>query len=142
METSKQQTSAQQITNYLNGQYDSPDFKTQCAAGWYDWFCKQSSLVKKTDKLYKLFIQISKSKKIDLLNSCVFFKNNCPMNGSLYDDFRICDLTNGDVIYTIIPKSGHKNMNGKGEVWGKENNFKEALFVGTWHEIKNFFLNS
>jgi hypothetical protein len=49
------------------------------------------------------------------------------------------DIITRDVIFTITPKSGHKNENGMGSVWGaKEDNFK-LLFEGTWKEIKNWF---
>lgn len=108
---------------------------------WYDWFCKESSLYNKGLSLIKKLEQIRYSSKIDCNNSYVFFKNNCPMCGKLYDDFRICDIETGNVIYTIVPKSGHDYMNGKGEVWGKENDFKEPLIVGSWKEIKNWFNN-
>ena len=49
------------------------------------------------------------------------------MNGPLYDDFRICDIETGNVIYTVIPKSGHS---GLAEVWGKQNEFQSALIIG------------
>jgi len=138
VEENKQKNLRQQIEAFKNGEYNDPD--KQCEAGWYDWFCKDSSLVNKTKSLYAKVIKISKSSKINLDTMYVFFKNNSPMNGSLYDDFRICDLVTGDVIYTVVPSSGHVSNNGKGEVWGKENNFDAELFKGTWKEIVNWFL--
>ena len=69
-----------------------------------------------------------------------FFKNNCPCNGSLYDDFRICDIDTGDVIYTITPSSGHKVDEGAASVWGKENEFENELVNGTWQDVLDFFL--
>lgn len=61
------------------------------------------------------------------------------MNGSLYDDFRICDIKTGDVVFTITPRSGHKVDKGRGSVWGSDNNFASPLFTGTWKEIKDWF---
>lgn len=107
---------------------------------WYDWFCKNSSLQRKGEALLKKLKAISKSTKFDNSKCYVFFKNNCPCNGSLYDDFRICDLETGDVIYTVVPKSGHTADNGLGEVWGRENNFDGPLYRGSWKEIKKWFL--
>ena len=128
------------LQRFDRGEFDSPDVDTQIKAGWYDWFCKDTSLRNKTYKLTGYLKQIVKSKKIDVKNSYVFFKNNCPGYGSLYDDFRICDLESGDVIYTIVPRSGHTVSKGKGNVWGRENGFTEALFTGSWSEIKRWFL--
>ena len=107
---------------------------------WYDWFCRNTSLINKGTALLIKLKAISKSKKINVNTMYVFFKNNCPVDGTLYDDFRICDIETGDVIYTVVPKSGAKRCNGLGEIWGKENDFKEPLFVGKWKEIKKWFL--
>ena len=126
----------QWMVNFESGMYNAPDLKTQCAAGWYDWFCRDTSLANKTKSLGKKVMKIAKSSKVDIDKQYVFFKNNCPVPGPLYDDFRICDLKSGDVIYTVIPLSGHS---GKAEVHGKENNFKEPLAMGSWKDIKNFF---
>lgn len=123
-------------TKFLNGEFDSKDVRTQCEAGWYDWFCRDTSLAFKTQQLGKKVLQVLKSDKVDGENDYVFFKNNCPVNGPLYDDFRICDLESGNVRYTVVPRCGHT---GKAELWGSENNFDGPLVTGTWKDIKTFF---
>ena len=62
------------VGNFLAGKYDSLDTKTQCEAGWYDWFCKDSSLAARTKKLGKKLIQILKSRKFDPSRTYVFFQ--------------------------------------------------------------------
>jgi len=104
---------------------------------WYDWFCSKKSLKNRSIKLFIKLKSIVNSSKINKDTMYVFYKNNCPMIGSTYDDFRICDIETGNVIYTIIPK---ESRSGKSEVWGSENDFKEVLASGTWKDIKNFFI--
>ena len=94
---------------------------------FYDWFCKEKSLKGKSEKLFKAVKRFVEKYNVDISSVYVFFKNNCPMNRSLYDDFRICDIETGDVIWTVIPKCGHS---GKAEIWGRANNFKEAIITG------------
>ena len=116
------------------------DSATQNEA-WYDWFCKNSSLPAKTVKLVSRLRSISLSPKIDLDKNYVFFKNNCPGDGRLYDDFRICDRRTGDVIYTVVPSCGYNTEDkGKAMVYGRENEFEKPLTKGTWKDIKNYFL--
>lgn len=124
---------------FLNGDFTNPNCKTQIEAGWYDWFCRDTSLAAKTQKLGKKAIQLMKSEKIDIQKNYVWFKNNCPGSGNLYDDLRIADIETGDVIYTIIPANGHTFVKGKAEVWGRENNFVQPLVSGTWKDVKTFF---
>lgn len=102
---------------------------------FYDWFCKDKALPLKSKLLLgkvRKFLKIFPT--IDIDRTYLFFKNNCPCNGSLYDDFRICDLESGDVIYTVIPSSGHR---GKGaELWGRENDFKGPILeADSWKEL-------
>lgn len=106
---------------------------------FYDWFCKDSSLPGKQKKLDVKVRKLALSTKIDIDKMYVWYKNNCPLNGSLYDDIRFSDVDTDDVIYTIIPKSGHKSNNGRAEVWGKENDFKEPLVTGSWNDVLKFF---
>lgn len=127
------------IENFDRGMYEAKDVNTQIEAGWYDWFCRDSSLWDKTNTLAPKVKRIAKSPKVNVDTMYVFFKNNCPFNGQLYDDFRICDLESGDVIFTIIPRSGHKSAKGRAEVWGRENDFEGPLFMGNWKQVKEWF---
>lgn len=132
-------TLRQWISNFESGMYESKDVRIQCDAGWYDWFCRDTSLANKTKVLGKKFLQIKDSPKINLDTMYIFFKNNCPMNGRLYDDFRICDLESKDVLYTVTPTEGYKATEGQSSVWGKENDFETALVQGSWKDVINFF---
>ena len=132
-----------------NGDFDVRDRDVQIEAGWYDWFCADESLMKKTKALGRRLKRLLGGKKINLDDHYVFFKNNCPVNGRLYDDFRICDKESGDVIYTITPKTGHAmkqrryeagELDGLSELWGKENDFKEPIIAGKWQDIVNHFI--
>lgn len=132
-------TVRQWVANFNMNCYSSNDRQTQIEAGWYDWFCKDESLRGKTYSLAPKVKRLAKSSKINQDTMYVWFKNNCPMVGSLYDDFRFADLETGDVIYTIVPKSGHTVHDNRAEVWGKENGFDEALVIGTWKDVLAFF---
>jgi hypothetical protein len=108
---------------------------------WYDWFCRDTSLKRKGEALLKKLKAIAPSDKFDNDKCYVFFKNNCPCVGNLYDDFRICDKETGDVIYCVVPKSGFKRDEGRAQVYGVDNDFKEPLVEGTWRDVKAWFLN-
>jgi hypothetical protein len=121
------------LENASNGNYGH-------CHNFYDWFCKETSLPKRAARLTRKLRRIVKSPKINVETMYVFFKNNCPVQGKLYDDFRICDMKTGDIIYTIVPKEGYTSSNGLGSVWGHntEGAFVE-LFRGTWKEIVKWF---
>lgn len=127
------------ITNFKNGMYEHKDVQTQINAGWYDWFCKDTSLANKTQVLGKKFLRIKDSSKINLDTMYIFFKNNCLVNGRLYDDFRICDIESKNVIYTVTSAEGHLSGKGQSSVWGRENDFKYPLVQGSWADVLNFF---
>ena len=131
-----ERTITEWIEHFDNGDFESPDVSMQIDAGWYDWFCKDTSLRNKTRFLGKHLKTLIGSPKFDPDKTYVFFKNNCPVVGTLYDDFRICDIETGDVLYTVTPRSGHS---GEAEVHGCENGFDGPLAKGTWKDIKKFF---
>jgi hypothetical protein len=128
----------QWIINYSRGQYDSRDAETQVDAGWWDWFCRDTSLLGRLKRIAPKVLRVAYSKKINPLKTYVLFKNNCPVNGNLYDDFRFCDIDSQEVIYAVVPKTGYTNHKFA-EVWGRENDFKEPLVSGTWKDVVEFF---
>ncbi|MHA1952139.1 MAG: hypothetical protein ACW987_20025, partial [Candidatus Thorarchaeota archaeon] len=128
----------QWISNFDAGLYDGRDCSTQCDAGWYDWFCQDKSLRNRLYAMAPKVKQIAASSKVDTDKLYVFFKNNCPLYGTLYDDFRFCDMETGDVVFTITPRAGYtKTIKGKhAQVWGRENEFDGALIEGTWRDVR------
>ena len=53
----------------------------------------------------------------------VWFKNNCPLNGPLYDDFRFASLKDGNVQMTIQLNCCWNNK--KYTVWGRRSEDSE-----------------
>jgi hypothetical protein len=106
---------AEQLNAFASGRIiDSEGSENDCY-NFYDWFCKDASLERKANALFpKVKKFVAANPEIDILETYVFFKNNCPMNGPLYDDFRICN--EDEVLFTVIPKCGHS---GKAEIWGR-----------------------
>lgn len=108
------------INSFVNGEYASNDRDTQIKAGWYDWFCKDTSLRNKTYRMGSIIKQIKVGGKVDLDNWYVWFKNNCPMVGPLFDDFRFADIETRNVQMTIQinnPWSRHRYA-----VYGRKSN--------------------
>lgn len=126
------------ITKFNNGEFSENTFKTQVQAGWYDWFCKDTSLRGKTYKMGNIVKGIHSGGKVDLDNWYVWFKNNCPLNGPLYDDFRFARLDNGEVQMTIqIDCCWNKH---KYTVYGRRNDFEEPLFeTDSLRELRKWF---
>ena len=124
------------IENYESGKYNSKDRHIQCEAGWYDWFCEDKSLFGRLKKLAPKVKQLAKSPYVDVDNWYVWFKNNCPCRGPLYDDFRFAEIETGNVVFTISFRS---NDTSNVEVWGKQNDFAKPLVSGTWEDVKKYF---
>ena len=121
-------TLRQQLEAFENGVFlESEGQEDSGCFVFYDWFCKDSSLKRKATALFKKTKMFAKMKDVDLDSTYVFFKNNCPVGGPLYDDFRICDIESGNVLYTVTPKSGHT---GEAELWGRENSFDGPIKTG------------
>jgi len=106
---------ADQLNAFASGKIIDSDGDQNDCFNFYDWFCKDASLERKAKALFpKVKKFVAAQLEIDPSRTYVFFKNNCPGAGSLYDDFRICN--DNEVIYTVIPKCSHS---GQAEIWGK-----------------------
>jgi len=123
---SKEQSLKTWIESFNKGEYDSKDLQTQIKAGWYDWFCKDESLVNKTKRMGNIVKQFKDGGKVNLETMYVWFKNNCPLAGPLYDDFRIADIESGDTLFTIQINCFREEK--RYIVYGKKNDFDTPLF--------------
>lgn len=118
----------EQLEAFGNNIYLDSDGNESWCFNFYDWFCEDSEL---EDKSYKLFCEASKffhNFGVDVDSHYVFFKNNCPLSGELYDSFSICEIESGDVVYWVTPKSGHT---GLAEICGVSNDFETPLHSGS-----------
>ena len=130
------------------GEFEKNDFDTQCRVGWYDWFCSDTSLKNRLVAMANKVKKIATSPKVNQDTMYVFFKNNCPMwtNGT-YDDFRICDIETGNVIFTIIPKYPKATDEKKDYMYYKTENVSEVysreagetVVSGTWKDVLAYF---
>ena len=89
------------IDEFNEGNFADADIKVQILAGWYDWFCKDSSLANKTKRMGNIIKKVKDGGKVNMADWYIWFKNNCPLNGPLYDDFRFADIETGEVQFTI-----------------------------------------
>lgn len=120
------------VERFKRGDFNYSSKITQCEACWYDWFCKDSALAGKTKKLGAKVCKIENSKRFNKETSYVFFKNNCPFVGALYDQFSICDIESGDVLYCCqhLEKGSHGCDKAHWELYDADISLKNQLLVG------------
>lgn len=138
MDEEKKISISEFVANFRAGKYNDPDIATQIEAGWYDWFCSDRLLVKKTFELGKKIEEILDSPLFDPDNCYVFFKNNALIDGTTYDQFSIVEM-GGDRKPLFVVQEPNSRFRAWA-VYGKENNYSQALAMGTWTDIRNWFL--
>ena len=126
------------IERFNNGDFEEKDYQTQCNAGWYDWFCRDTSLANKTKRMGAIVKKVNGEGKVNLDTMYVWFKNNCPLDGPLYDDFRFADNETGDTLFTTQIDCCWNDK--KYTVYGRKNDFKTPMFeTDSSRELSRWF---
>lgn len=107
----KEITIREWINNFNNGKYDINSRKIQIEAGWFDWFCSTDSLKNKTRKIGNIIKDITNDYILD--NYHIWFKNNCPFVGRLYDDIRFEPINEAerDKKYFVVSIDDDRKLN-------------------------------
>jgi len=130
-------------SRFLDGDFNVHSTRVQIEAGWYDWFCRVHSLRLKTEYLGKKVVSIKDSKRFDANKTYVFFKNNCPMVGPLYDQFSICDIETGEVLFCAqhLEKGSHGCDRAHWELYDAKVGFRDPVVNGAWRDVEKYFKN-
>lgn len=98
---------------------ENPEENSTEYYNFYDWFCSKESLLNRMKKLVPKLKFFADEGLIDIDNNYVWFKNNCPCEGKLYDDIRISSLNEDDTYKGgFCPKTGHTNELEEFSIWG------------------------
>lgn len=137
----KEMTLVEFSERFNRGDFASYTTQTQIDAGWYDWFCKSNELRDKTYKLAPKVLEIMDSPKLDKNKTYVFFKNNCPCVGPLYDQFSICDIETGEVLFCCqyLNRGSHGCKTAHWDIYSADYSWREPVVSGTWSKCKKWF---
>lgn len=139
---------------YRKGDFRGTGREVQIGAGWYDWFCEDGELEARLERIWEVLQGIHDGYVLD--NYRVWFKNNCPVGGPLYDDVRFEPLEGdrreelyfGVAIHDIGPAARYQVFTARSgygveaelgsveEVWRFINSWGKKLEDGAFHGQK------
>ena len=105
---------------------------------FWDWFCSEKALKIKSKLLMTKAEKVMSKLELDPEKHKVAFKNNCPMNGKLYDSFSIESLEEDKVVIWCAPSLGYKSQEGKAQLVDmrvREGGEEGTITCSSWKEL-------